>query len=50
MVGHREASLKENWSYPNFKMSFIIAHSQILVEGIMGIKSTFDQVKVQIIS
>ena len=30
---------------PNFKMSFIIAHNQILVEGIMGTKSTFDQAK-----
>ena len=30
---------------PNFKMSFIIAHSQILVGGIIGTKSAFDQAK-----
>ena len=30
---------------PGFKMSFIVAHSQARVEGIMGMKSTFDQTK-----
>ena len=29
----------------NFRMSFVVAHSQLGVEGIMGTKSTFNQMK-----
>ena len=32
-------------SAPDFKMSFIVSHSQVRAEGIMGTKSTFNQRK-----